>query len=323
MPHLRERLIGRRRRELNSATVPDQDIWIMFMKRIFVATCYFAAFTFAAVVCVRMELGAGASRAAAPPSSAMVVQSGLAALHRLASAAKHKLTEQQCFRLARKAIVEGRAYSHAWFKAGHRIDYVSPQYDALAGKLYEMAVLAVHQRLAQGLPVSPAEHAKAIAYAAWWRFRGEPTSDYPKTITELKRAVKIDPHRAIYWVMLAQAIWYRSKRPVKPQWDLVVKYLRHAVQVDRKCADAYWFLGQTMVSGPHYGLPASAYDLKRAEHYDRLSYANRRHFNRFFHYYSGEWLRNEVWMTKEVLGIVPPNTMPPKRGTRKGDIHRH
>ncbi len=114
--------------------------------------------------------------------------------------------------------------------------------------------------------------------------------------------------------MLARVTWLQRLRPCKPQWVLAVKYLRRAIQLDPSCAVAYWRLGQLMVSGPRYDVMKlkAPYNLKDARRYDRLCYVNRMHFNSFFFYYSETRIRNEIWAVKEALGLVPPNTVPPK-----------
>lgn len=69
-----------------------------------------------------------------------------------------------------------------------------------------------------------------------------------------------------------------------------------------------------MVSGPHYDVMKlkAPFRLRDAIRYNRLCYLNRMHFDSFFFYYSDVRIRNEVWAVKEALGLVPPNTVPPK-----------
>ncbi len=274
----------------------------------------FVSFALAFGVCTGVVFGVGGPTDGGFSAASVAAQPVPAALYSLVNASKGKLTERQCFQLAKKAIVEGRAYRNAWFKAGHRIDYVSPRYFAVAGKCYAKAVALVQKQLVMGTAVSKAGQAEAIARFAWWRFRNADASEYPKIVLELQRAVKLNPHKAIYWVMLSTVTWRQELRPCLPQWTLAVKYLQTAVRINPKCAIAYFQLGELIAGGPHYNLPRKTYNLKQSEIYYKLCYANRRHFNRFYYYYSDTWIRDSVWNIKEALGIVPPNTVPPKSG---------
>ncbi len=154
---------------------------------------YFGIFVLTLGAGIALGFGVEDSKNTGLSAATMLAQPDPIALRGLIRETTGKLTERQCFHLARKAIVEGRAYRKAWFRAGHRTDTVSPQYFAVAGKCYAMAVDVVHQRLAQGLAISQAEQARAVVHAAWWRFRSEPTSDYPKTLSDLREAAKLDP----------------------------------------------------------------------------------------------------------------------------------
>jgi tetratricopeptide (TPR) repeat protein len=263
---------------------------------------------------ITLLAGLGGASGRGSPATAASVQRNPADLRRLVHLAAGRLTVRQCFQVAERAIAEGRARRDAWFAAGHRIDLLSPRYFAVAGKCYRKALGIVRHRIAKGLIVAQAERAKAIAYAAWWRFRDEPASDYPRTFSDLRHAVKLDPNIAIYWVMLAQVAWWQGLRPPEPHWVAAVKFLRRAVRADPRCAIAYWLLGQLMVSGPHYNdmKLKAAYDLKDAMHYDELCYANRKNFSEFFFYFSKLRIRNAEWNVKEALGIVPANTESPK-----------
>jgi hypothetical protein len=229
-----------------------------------------------------------------------------------------RLSEPQCFALARRSLVEGRAAARRWFAAGHRSDYVAGKYYSLVGGFYAKALRHVRNDLARAVPVPKADQAAAIAHMAWWHFRSASSPEYPHIISELRRAITLNPSKAIYWAMLARVTWWERKEPCGARWTRVVKLLKHATSLNPKCAVAYWMLGQHMVSGPHYDAMKlkSPYDLKAASHYDRLCYANRTSFNHFFFYYSNARIQNVIWNVREALGLSPPNTHPPRRRLR-------
>lgn len=244
----------------------------------------------------------------------VAAQPASVALRELTKAVSGKLTEQQYFVLAKKAITDGYEYGIARSKSGHSVDIVTSKYFAVAGKCYSKALELVQHRLAEGHAVSDADQAGAIARAAWWHFRSADASEYPKIALNLRKAVHLNPTEAIYWAMLAQATWWQKKYPCEIQWAKAVKYLQHAINLDPRCAVAYWMLGQLMISGPRYDVLGMKlpYDLKAASRYDKLCYAHRANFNRFFFYYSETRVRNEIWNVMEALGTVPPNSQPPE-----------
>ena len=243
-------------------------------------------------------------------------QSAGAELRELRGAINRCSNERAYFALAERTLRDGYLYRSKPPTSGYVVAYhpASPKFFALAGECYGDALALVKKRRAAGLPVSKASMAEAVARDAWWHARNARHAQYRAVVADIHRALRLDPKRAIYWAMLADATWRQMRRPCTPQWSKAVGFLKRAIYHNPKCAVAYWMLAQLMASGPHYNVMnlRSDYDPKACRRYDRLCYVNRNHMSRSFFYYSDFRVRDEIWNVMQGLGIAPPNSVPPK-----------